>query len=250
MAKNKKRKKVNVKRKMLIPTNISKTVKVKAIAYRKVLVKWLPNTDEIQVYFDLYINKNRLTMLGTIDPDKSYFEGIRIVCKNPQPWMTVKELQVARVDAPGFFAVLKAYCHTVGDVLDNGAEPTEIVQGIMYKDGELFKDSEIVSLFKYDVREPYVFSKDIPITVDNFKDFIMSSQHTRALVLRCANIGEFSKNWRKWQKAIQVLLDHAKADDFKVDETVWDFSPGSKAGKVARRKGYEAIQQALELINQ
>lgn len=78
----------------------------------------------------------------------------------------------------------------------------------------------------------------------------MSSQHTRALVLRCANIGEFSKNWRKWQKAIQLLLDYAKANDFKVEETVWDFSPGSNAGKVARRKGYEAIQQALELINQ
>ena len=107
MAKNKKRKKVNVKRKMLIPTNLSKTVKVKSIAYRKVLVKWLPNTDEFQVYFDLYMNKNRLTMLGTIDPDKSYFEGIRIVCKNPQPWMTVKELQVARADAPGFLQFLK-----------------------------------------------------------------------------------------------------------------------------------------------
>nr|DAV59405.1 MAG TPA: hypothetical protein [Caudoviricetes sp.] len=191
--KNKKRKKVNVKRKMLIPTNISKTVKVKAIAYRKVLVKWLPNTDEFQVYFDLYMNKNRLTMLGTIDPDKSYFKGIRIVCKNPQPWMTVKELQVARADAPGLFAVLKAYCHTVGDVLDNGAKPDEIVPGIMYKEGELFSDSEIVSLFRYEVNEPYDFPKDVAITHDNFNEFIMSTQHTRTIALQCATIGEFQR---------------------------------------------------------
>ena len=148
MAKNKKRKKVNMKRRMLIPTNLSTKVNVNRIEYRKVLVKWLPNTDEIQVYFDLYLNKKRLTMLGTIDPDKSYFEGIRIACKKPEPWMTVKELQIARADAPGFFAVLKAYCHTVGDVLDNGAAPDEIVPGIMYNEGQLFKDSEIVSLFK------------------------------------------------------------------------------------------------------
>lgn len=47
MAKNKKRKKVNMKRRMLIPTNLSTKVNVNRIEYRKVLVKWLPNTDEI-----------------------------------------------------------------------------------------------------------------------------------------------------------------------------------------------------------
>lgn len=249
MAKSKKRKKTNVKRRMLIPTNLSTKVNVNRIEYRKVLVKWLHNTDEFQVYFDLYLNKKRLTMLGTIDPDKSYVEGIRIVCKKPQPWMTVKELQVARADAPGFFAVLKAYCHTVGDVLDNGAEVDEIVQGIMYKDGQLFKDNEIVSLFKYDVKEPYEFPKDVAITVDNFKQFIVSTQHTRTMVLQCATIGEFSKNWRKWQTAIESILGYAKDNGFELDEEVWDFSKGSKVGKIARRKGYEAIQQAIEKMN-
>lgn len=249
MAKSKKRKKVNAKRRMLIPRNLSTTVNVKMIQYRKVTVKWLPNTDEFQVYFDLYMNNNRLTMLGTIDPDKSYTEGIRIVCKKPQPWMTVKELQVARADAPGFFAVLKAYCHTVGDVLDNGAEPDEIVPGIMYREGELFNDSEIVSLFKYDVNEPYEFPKDVAITLDNFSDFILSSQHTRTIVLQCATIGEFSKNWRKWQTAIESILGYAKDNGFELDEEVWNFSKGSKVGKIARRKGYEAIQQAIEKMN-
>jgi hypothetical protein len=249
MAKNKKRKKVNMKRRMLIPTNLSTKVNVNRIEYRKVLVKWLPNTDEIQVYFDLYLNKKRLTMLGTIDPDKSYFEGIRIACKKPEPWMTVKELQIARADAPGFFAVLKAYCHTVGDVLDNGAAPDEIVPGIMYNEGQLFKDSEIVSLFKYDVEEPYEFPKDVLITIDNFEQFIMSSQHTRTIVLQHANIGEFSKYWKKWQAVIELLIGYAKDHGFKVDLEVWDFSKGSKAGKIARRKGYEAIQHAFQEIN-
>jgi len=249
MAKSKKRKKVNAKRRMLIPRNLSTTVNVKMIQYRKVTVKWLPNTDEFQVYFDLYMNNSRLTMLGTIDPDKSYTEGIRIVCKKPQPWMTVKELQVARADAPGFFAVLKAYCHTVGDVLDNGAEPDEIVPGIMYREGELFNDSEIVSLFKYDVNEPYEFPKDVAITLDNFSEFIMSTQHTRTIVLQCATIGEFSKKWRKWQTAIESILGYAKDNGFELDEELWDFSKGSKVGKIARRKGYEAIQQAIEKIN-
>lgn len=250
MAKNKKRKKVNAKRRMLIPRNLSTTVNVKRIEYRKVTVKWLPNTDEFQVYFDLYMNKNRLTMLGTIDPEKSYTEGIRIVCKKPQPWMTVKELQVARADAPGFFAVLKAYCHTVGDVLDNGASPDEIVPGIMYREGELFSDNEIVSLFKYEVNEPYDFPKDVAITLDNFIEFIMSTQHTRTIALQCSNIREFSKNWRKWQIAIESILGYATDNGFKIDKEIWDFSKGSKVGKTARRKGYEAIQQAIEKINE
>lgn len=152
-----------------------------------------------------------------------------------------------RVQTPQvFFAVLKAYCHTVGDVLDSGAEPNEIVPGIMYREGELFNDSEIVSLFKYDVNEPYEFPKDVAITLDNFNEFIMSTQHTRTIVLQCATIGEFSKNWRKWQTAIESILGYAKDGGFELDGEVWDFSKGSKVGKIARRKGYEAIQQAIE----
>ena len=81
MAVSKKRKKVNSKRKLLYKQSPATRFTVNELLYRKVTVKWLPNTDEFQVFFDLYLNGKHLTMLGSIDPDKSYDKAIRIVCK-------------------------------------------------------------------------------------------------------------------------------------------------------------------------
>ena len=55
-----------------------KVTKIKSLVYTKLTVKWLPRTDEYQVYVDMRLNNQRLLMLGTIDPDTSYDDGIRI----------------------------------------------------------------------------------------------------------------------------------------------------------------------------
>ena len=166
MAVSKKRKKVNSKRKVFYKASPATRFTVNELLYRKVTVKWLPNTDEFQVFFDLYLNGKHLTMLGSIDPDNSYDKAIRIVCKQSKPWMTLKEIQFLQKDAPGIFAVLKAYFCTVGDILDGGAQVDEILSGICYNGSESFKDSEIVELFKYDIPFPK-FSTNIVITYEN-----------------------------------------------------------------------------------
>lgn len=248
MAVSKKRKKVNSKRKLLYKQSPATRFTVNELLYRKVTVKWLPNTDEFQVFFDLYLNGKHLTMLGSIDPDNSYDKAIRIVCKQPKPWMTLKEIQFLQRDAPGIFAVLKAYFCTVGDVLDGGAQVDEILHGICYNGGELFKDSEIVELFKYDIPFPK-FSTNIVITYENIYNFIMSSQVTRDMALESKSIGKFNgQTWKRWQEIIQGILAYAKESGYRYDEMLWDFRPKQLCASLARKSGYKAIQKAIKTI--
>ena len=248
MAVSKKRKKVNSKRKVFYKASPATRFTVNELLYRKVTVKWLPNTDEFQVFFDLYLNGKNLTMLGSIDPDKSYDNAIRIVCKNPKQWMTLKEIQFLQRDAPGIFAVLKAYFCTVGDVLDGGAQVDEILPGICYNGGQLFKDSEIVELFKYDLPLPK-FDTNTVIYYDNFYNFILASQDTRDMALKSKSIGKFNgQTWRKWQEVIQGILAYAKESGYRYDEMLWDFRPKQLCASLARKSGYEAIQKAIKTI--
>lgn len=248
MAVSKKRKKVNSKRKLFYKQSPATRFTVNELLYRKVTVKWLPNTDEFQVFFDLYLNGNHLTMLGSIDPDNSYDKAIRIVCKQPKPWMTLKEIQFLQKDAPGIFAVLKAYFCTVGDILDGGAQVDEILPGICYNGGELFKDSEIVELFKYDIPFPK-FSTNIVITYENIYNFIMSSQVTRDIAIESKSIGKFNgQTWKRWQEVIQGILAYAKESGYRYDEMLWDFRPKQLCASLARKSGYKAIQKAIKTI--
>ena len=145
MAKSKKPKK-NIKR--IYRSQPHKVTKINSLLYTKLTVKWLPRTDEYQVYVDMKLNSQRLLMLGTIDSDSSYDKGIRIYCKKPVPWMTCNEIQLARADAPNFFVALLGYFHTVGDLLDVGTSIDKIPSAVAYKNGDTFSDDELLDIFK------------------------------------------------------------------------------------------------------
>ena len=145
MAKSKKPKK---KAKRIYRSQPHKVTKINSLIYTKLTVKWLPRTDEYQVYVDMKLNNQRLLMLGTIDPDYSYDTGIRIYCKRPLPWMSCNEIQLACADAPNFFAALLGYFHTIGDLLDEGASEDEIPSAIAFKEGTTFTDDELLEVFK------------------------------------------------------------------------------------------------------
>ena len=90
-------------------------------------------------------------MLGSIDPDNSYYDGMRIYCKKPVPWMTCNELQLSRKDAPNFFICILGYVHTLGDLLDDGADIESLPTASAYNDGKPFTDSEFMNLFKFNM---------------------------------------------------------------------------------------------------
>ena len=145
MAKSKKSKK-NVKR--IYRSWPHKVTRINSLVYTKLTVKWLPRTDEYQVYVDMKLNSQRLLMLGTIDPDSSYDTGIRIYCKRPLPWMSCNEIQLSRTDAPNLFIALLGYFNTIGDLLDEGASIDEIPSAIAFKEGTTFNDGELLYIFK------------------------------------------------------------------------------------------------------
>ena len=145
MAKSKKPKK-NIKR--IYRSQPHKVTKINSLLYTKLTVKWLPRTDEYQVYIDMKLNNQRLLMLGTIDPDSSYDTGIRIYCKRPLPWMSCNEIQLSRADAPNLFVALLGYFHTIGDLLDEGTSIDKIPSGVAYKNGDTFSDGELLDIFK------------------------------------------------------------------------------------------------------
>ena len=142
MAKNKKRKPHKTR-----PATVVRDIP--SILYRKITCKYLANMDTFQVYVDMIMNGTVLHLLGNIDPNSSYTEGIRIFTKTPQPWMTCTELQVSKRHAPGLFSVLTAYSHTIGDLLDEGCSEDELMEGVVYKDDRLFTDLECVQLFRH-----------------------------------------------------------------------------------------------------
>ena len=89
-------------------------------------------------------------MLGSIDPDRSYYEGMRIYCKKPVPWMTANEIFLSRKDAPNFLSCLLGYVHTIGDLLDDGEDIDSLPTASAYKGGEPFKEDELLNIFKID----------------------------------------------------------------------------------------------------
>lgn len=145
MAKSKKPKKNHRRTFRSKPTEV---MTVKSLNFRKVSIKWLPRTDEFQVHLDMHLNGTHLLMLGSIDPDNSYFEGIRIFCKKPVPWMTCNDVYLLRENAPNFFAGIKGYFHTIGDLLDEGWDIDKLPTAQAYAEGEKFSDKQFLDLFQ------------------------------------------------------------------------------------------------------
>lgn len=146
MAKNKKRKPKQGKK--FRPNLVTVVRQAPKISYRKVTCKYLADTDSFQVYLDMTLNGTLLRLLGLIDPNQSYDKGIRIFTKAPQRWMTCTEVQIKKEHAPGLFTVLTAYCHTIGDLLDDGTDVQDLPQGLIYNEGEAFKDDKCIELYK------------------------------------------------------------------------------------------------------
>lgn len=146
MSVSKKRKNIKHKHRKHGPIQVIKNSPV--ILIRKITIKYLPELDLFQVYLDMMMNAANLRMLGNIDPDRSYIEGIRVYNNNPQHWMTCNDVQLRKDHAPGIFSVLKAYVHTIGDLLDDGAEYKDLPEGQIYKHGKLFSDRECLELYQ------------------------------------------------------------------------------------------------------
>lgn len=95
---------------------------------------------EYVVYINLVANDVPVIMSGFIDPDKSYFEGIRLHNPKPKKGHTAQTVYISRKDAPMFFSTIKAYSHTVADMLDEG-EKAPILD--VNNGGEYFPDKLI-----------------------------------------------------------------------------------------------------------
>ena len=148
MAKKKPKKSARTRRSRYREKAATEIHKIEKLELTKVTCKYLSKMDAFQVFLDINLNGVHLRMLGNIDPDHSYDKGIRIFTKCPQPWMTCTEIQLTKDHAPGLFAVLTAYCHTIGDLLDEGMPANKLPQGLVYKDGRKFADSECVKLYR------------------------------------------------------------------------------------------------------
>lgn len=95
---------------------------------------------EYVVYVNLVANDVPVIMSGFIDPDKSYFEGIRLHNPKPKKGHNAQTVYISKKDAPMFFATIKAYSHTVADMLDEG-DKAPILD--VNNNGEYFPDKLI-----------------------------------------------------------------------------------------------------------
>lgn len=114
---------------------------VVSLEYKYIHGHYEPKTDEFRLYVNMVCNGAPIICSGYIDPDQSYLKGIRVHNPKPIKGHTAQTIYVTKNDAPHFFSTIKAYVHTVGDLLDNGDDiiPTLDVSN----DGGYFKDKDI-----------------------------------------------------------------------------------------------------------
>ena len=114
---------------------------VVSLEYKYIHGHYEPKTDEFRLYVNMVCNGAPIICSGYIDPDQSYFKGIRVHNPKPIKGHTAQTIYVTKNDAPHFFSTIKAYVHTVGDLLDSGDDniPTLDVSN----DGGYFKDKDI-----------------------------------------------------------------------------------------------------------
>lgn len=93
---------------------------VQSLLFKYIHAYFDESISEYVVYVNLVCNDVPVIMSGFIDPDKSYFEGIRLHNPKPKKGHTAQTVYISKKDAPMFFATIKAYSHTVADLLDEG----------------------------------------------------------------------------------------------------------------------------------
>lgn len=95
---------------------------VRSLLFKYIQAYFDDKIGEYVVYINLVCNDVPVIMSGFIDPDKSYFEGIRLHNPKPKKGHNAQTVYISRKDAPMFFATIKAYSHTVADMLDEGGK--------------------------------------------------------------------------------------------------------------------------------
>lgn len=116
---------VSKKRKMIKKTvrkfGVTKRIpNVQSLLFKYIHAYFDESISEYVVYVNLVRNDVPVIMSGFIDPDKSYFEGIRLYNPKPKKGHNAQTVYISKKDAPMFFATIKAYSHTVADLLDEG----------------------------------------------------------------------------------------------------------------------------------
>mgnify|MGYP003086437577 CR=1 FL=1 len=95
---------------------------VQSLLFKYIHAYFDESISEYVVYVNLVCNDVPVIMSGFIDLDKSYFEGIRLHNPKPKKGHTAQTVYISKKDAPMFFATIKAYSHTVADLLDEGGK--------------------------------------------------------------------------------------------------------------------------------
>ena len=114
---------------------------VVSLEYKYIHGHYEQKTDEFRLYVNMVCNGAPIICSGYIDPDQSYFKGIRVHNPKPIKGHTAQTIYVTKNDAPHFFSTIKAYVHTVGDLLDSGDDMIPTLD--ISNDGGYFKDKDI-----------------------------------------------------------------------------------------------------------
>ncbi len=111
------------------PTPDTTIVKSSNNYIRKIEVVYNQNDDTFRTKLDMVLNGNEVYCQGVIVPEKSYDQCIYIdVPKDAlqRHLSSVKMLSIGARDFPNTFALIKTYVHTIGDLLDHGADYKEL----------------------------------------------------------------------------------------------------------------------------
>lgn len=146
---SKRRKPKSKHKRKLFATQSHKVGEGQTFFFREILLKYLPNIDKVQIRLHAMIGLQDIIILGLIDPDKSYNEGMLIETKSPQPWMTVKEIYISRKDCPNFFAVVLSYIYTAADLMDSGMDPSEVPEALISNNGEMMEDGDLLQHYEH-----------------------------------------------------------------------------------------------------
>ena len=117
---------------------------------RKVEVIYNQNDDTFRTKIDMVLSGNQVYCQGVIIPEKSYDKCIYIdVPKDAlqRHLSSVKMLSIGARDFPNTFALIKTYVHTIGDMLDYGANYTELPHFIISapNDHTIFTDGKAMA---------------------------------------------------------------------------------------------------------
>ena len=117
---------------------------------RKIEVVYNYIDDTFRIKLDMVLSGNSVYCQGVIIPEKSYDKSIYIdIPKDAlkRRLSSVTMLSISASDFPNTFMLIKSYVHTIGDILDNGADYTELPYFKISSpnDSLIFKDSRAMA---------------------------------------------------------------------------------------------------------